>query len=131
DARPEHPSSDDRERAALQMNHARAGVIHRTMTKAEAIADLSQPAAAPDPVAEDGVGESTHENAENEETLEAPALGTGTSDDGRGGVHERHHEQEHHDRGRVVAGAGQQEPGGAKQTPAVVTIDGSADGEHL
>src|SRR6188768_4149027 len=113
------------------MDHARAGKVHRAVTKAEAIADLREPTATPNPIAEYGVSEATHEDAENEEALEAPALGTRASDDGRGGVHECHHEQEHHDRSRVVARPGEQEPSGTEQAPALVTIDGRADGEHV
>jgi hypothetical protein len=48
-----------------------------------------------------------------------------------GGVHERHHVQEHHDHRAVVSRAGQEEAGLAEQSPAAVAGDGRADGEHL
>src|SRR5664279_953699 len=101
------------------------------MAPADSIAELSEPAAAPDPVTEDRVDEAADDDAEDEEALEAPALGTRTRHDGRRGVHEDHHEEKENNGCRVVAGATQEEARRAKESPSVVAIHGRTDGEHV
>ena len=101
------------------------------MTPADSIAELCEPTAAPDPVAEERIDEAADDNAEDKEALEAPALGTRTGDNGCRGVHEDHHEEEENDGRSVVAASSQEEARRTEQSPTVVTVDRRANGEHV
>src|SRR5205823_1911730 len=115
---------------ALQVDDAGAGVIDRAVTEAGPVAELREPAAAPDPAAEDRVDERADTEAEKAEALPAPALGARAGDDRRRRVHEDHHEEEPDDDRGVTAVAGEEEPGRAEDAPAVVAVDGRTDREH-
>ena len=71
DARPDQARGDERERAALQVDDAGAGVVDRAVSEPQPVPELREPAAAPDPAAEDRVDERADEDAEDEEALEA------------------------------------------------------------
>src|SRR4051812_47364250 len=97
-----------------------AGKVDGSVPQAPAIAGLSQPASAPSPATEDRVNEPADEDAVNEEALVAPAFAARAGDDGRSGVHECHHEQEHDDCSRVVARAAEEESGLPENAPSGV-----------
>ena len=119
-ARPQQVRGNERQRAALEMDDPRAGIVARSMSKAPAVAHLRQPAAAPHPAAEDRISDRADEQAEDKEALEAPTLGAGAGHDRGRGVHEHHHEQEPDHCRRVISLAGEEEPGVAADAPAVV-----------
>ncbi len=62
--------------------------------------------------------------------LHAPAFGARAGHDGRRRIHEDHHEEEQHDRGRVVAIAGEEEASRTDEPPARVAVHRRADGQH-
>ncbi len=64
------------------------------MAEAEVVAELREPAAAPDPHAVDRVDDNGHEHAHRDERGELPALSHGAGDDRRGRVHEHELEEE-------------------------------------
>ena len=68
-----------------------------------------EPAAAPDPVAEDRVDEHRHEEAVDEERRPLPALGHGPGRDGHRRVHEDHLEEEQREDADVVDVGAQEE----------------------
>ena len=64
-----------RNHAAAHVHDAGAGEVDRAVAEAEVLAELREPAAAPDPVAVDGVGEHAHPEAVDDEVPEVPAFG--------------------------------------------------------
>ena len=95
--------------AAHHVHHPGAGKIHRAMAQTEVGAQLGEPAAAPDPVAIDGVDEHGNEEAVDAEGQELPALRHGPGGDGGRGVHKDHLEEEQGKDGDVIGTAGQEE----------------------
>src|SRR5258708_1035041 len=65
-------------------------------------AQCGEPAAAPDPVAEDGVDEHGNEQAEDEEGLEGPSFRHAAGGDGSRRIHEHHLEEEERKNAYVI-----------------------------
>ena len=95
--------------AAHQVHHGGTGEVDVPVTEAELLAQRGQPAAAPDPVAEQRVDDHRHEEPEDEERRPLPALGHGAGRDRAGGVHEHHLEEEQREHADVVGVAAQEE----------------------
>src|SRR5207244_2323633 len=71
-----------------------AGEDHRAVTQVPAVADLRQPAAAPEPVAIDGVDDGAKEKLGYYKRLEVDPLRDGADDDVARGLHEDDLEEE-------------------------------------
>ena len=114
----EHDRSGERGEAADHVHHAGAGEVDGAVAEADVAAESAEPAAAPDPVAEDGVDDRSDEECVDDEGRELPALGHRAGRDGRRGVHEDHLEEEEADDDDVVGTAGQEEARVAEDPPA-------------
>ena len=79
------------------------------MPEAEICAELREPAAAPHPVGEQWIREHRHEEAEDDERGELPALRHRAGGNRRGGVHEHHLEQEQRVYAHVIGVTGEEE----------------------
>ena len=110
DARTQEPPKNQRDDAALQMHHRGAGEVHMPVTQAEIDAQLREPAAAPDPVAEYRIHHRADAAAINHERGKLPALSCATRWDGRRRVHEHHLEQEQAEQPGVISIPGQEKP---------------------
>src|SRR5258707_871870 len=99
------------------MDDPRSGIVACAVAQAVVQPQLRQPTTAPNPAAEDRIRDGTDEQTEDEETLEAPPLCTRAGDDGRGGVHEHHFEEEPNRCCCVISFAREEEPGEATHTP--------------
>ncbi len=109
-ARADQPGEDQRDHAALHVHHRGAGEIDMAVAEAEIRAELGEPAAAPDPVAEERIHDRADAAAIDHERGELPALGGGAGRNRRRRIHEHHLEEEERKGGGVIAGALQQEP---------------------
>ena len=69
------------------------GKVHRAMTQGKVLAELCEPASAPDPVAVNGIRQHADPEAIDDEMFEVPALGHPASGNGGRGIHEHHLEQ--------------------------------------
>jgi hypothetical protein len=101
DTRPDQYRPGQRDDTSHGVNDARAGEIDRAMAQSPVEARLREPAASPDPVRVDAVGQGDPE-AEKAEVLPAPALGHRSRGDRRRRVHEDHHEKEERHHAHVV-----------------------------
>ena len=83
-------------------------------------AQLRQPAAAPDPAAEDRIENRAHEELAEQERAEGDALADRADDDVAGRLHEHDLEQRERVDAGVVAGAAQEESLAAEEAPRAV-----------
>src|SRR5256712_6349450 len=115
---PKQHGEGQRDPAARAVHDARAGEVHRAVTQVPAVADLRQPAAAPEPVAIDGVDDGAKEKLGYYKRLEVDPLRDGANDDVAGGLHEDDLEEEEGERADVVRMARlEEEAVEAEQTP--------------
>ena len=122
---PSSMRAGERDHAADHVHHRRAGEVDVAVAEAEVAAERREPAAAPHPVAEQRVDDHRHEEAEDAERRELPALGHRAGGDRRRGVHEHHLEQEEREHADVVAVAGQEEALRAEEAERVAEeVDG-------
>ncbi len=91
--RAEHPGTDKGDRATGHVHHRGSGEVDVTVAQAPVVAHGREPAAAPDPVAKDGIEESAHAETVDDKGKKFPALRACTGrNDGRR-VHEHHLEE--------------------------------------
>ena len=106
----QHDGPGQGRHAAHHVDHPGTGKIHHAVAQAEIGAQLRQPAAAPDPVAIDGVDDHRNEKAINDKSRELPAFRHGAGGDGGGGVHKHHlKEKQGEDADIIDPGTGQKE----------------------
>src|SRR2546426_11358699 len=100
------------------MDHPRSREVDRAVTQTPAVADLGEPAAAPQPVAVDRVEYTAQHELREDERLEVDALRDGADDDVAGGLHEDDFEEEERQRANVIRMARlEEEAVEAQQTP--------------
>src|SRR5439155_24700323 len=93
-SRSQQDGERQREPTACAVDHARSREVNGAVTKVPAMADLGEPAAAPQPVTVDGVKDRPHEKLGEYERLEVDPLRNGAHDDVAGGLHKDHFEEE-------------------------------------
>ena len=96
------------------------------MTETEFLSKRRQPATAPHPVGEKRVDHHRHEEPEDDERRELPALSHRAGRDRAGGVHEHHLEEEEREHADVVGVAAQEEALHAEEAEGVAE---ETDGE--
>ena len=120
-----------------EVHDRRAGKVDVTMTETEFLSKRRQPATAPNPVGEKRVDHHRHEEPEDDERRELPALGHRAGRDRAGGIHEHHLEEEEREHADVVGVAAQEEAlhaeeaeGVAEETNGEVAIEGRGAPKH-
>ena len=115
DARAEDHRPGEGGDASDHVHDRRAREVHVAVAEPEVGAELREPAAAPDPVRKERIGEHRDEEAVDEERRPLPALGHRAGGDRAGGVHEHHLEQEQREHAHVVHVRAQEEALGAEE----------------
>ena len=99
------------------MNHSRTGKVDVAVSKIHGRSNLRQPAAAPNPAAEDRIQNRAHEEFAKEEPPEGDPFTNGANDDVSGRLHEHHLKERQAQTAGIVTWAGEKKAPATQEPP--------------